>query len=140
MVSAALTGTIGSSKSAFGAKAEARPGRPKGSRTAPLRGTPNGQDYEISFLSTEFPWSGLFKAFRRVKMLAFVGQAAFCIVAIVTAAATGYMVELTVDAFQSGSPHGWKPGGVHGAPEPLLGAAGLSFSLLMALTDLSAVV
>lgn len=54
-----------------------------------------------------------------------LAKAAFCIVAIVTAAATGYMVELIVDAFQSGSPHGWKPGGVHGAPEPLLGAAGL---------------
>jgi hypothetical protein len=51
-----------------------------------------------------------------------------CIVALITATATGYVYYHggMADAFQEGgSPHTWMHGGVHGAPGPLMGAAGL---------------
>lgn len=61
-------------------------------------------------------------------MFALLTKAAICSVAKMTAPATGYVYYhgwLSVDAFQGGSPHAWKHGGVHGAPGPLMGAAGL---------------
>ena len=61
-------------------------------------------------------------------MFSLLSKAAICIVALITATATGYVYYhggFAGDAFQGGSPHDWKPGGVHGAPGPLMGAAGL---------------
>jgi hypothetical protein len=48
------------------------------------------------------------------------------IFALIVSAGTGYVYYnggLPTDLF--GSSSGWKPGGVHGAPGPLMGAAGL---------------
>lgn len=60
-------------------------------------------------------------------MFALLTKAAICGVAIMTAAATGYVYYHggMADAFQGGSSHAWTHGGVHGAPAPLMGAAGL---------------
>jgi hypothetical protein len=60
-------------------------------------------------------------------MLALFTKVSACILAIMTAGATGYVYYHggMADAFQGGSPHAWTHGGVHGAPGPLMGAAGL---------------
>ncbi len=59
---------------------------------------------------------------------AFLGTKPFflIILALIVSAGTGYVYYnggLSTDLF--GSSSGWKPGGVHGAPGPLMGAAGL---------------
>jgi hypothetical protein len=59
---------------------------------------------------------------------AFLGTKPFfgIVAALIISGATGYVYYnggLSTDLF--GSSSGWKPGGVHGAPGPLMGAAGL---------------
>ena len=57
-----------------------------------------------------------------------LAKVALGICALITAAATGYGYYrggFSGGGFERGSPHGWKPGGVHGVPGPLMGAAGL---------------
>ncbi|MDR6306374.1 hypothetical protein GGQ85_004105 [Nitrobacter vulgaris] len=60
-------------------------------------------------------------------MFSLLSKAVMCIVALITATATGYVYYHggMADTFQGGSPQAWKHGGVHGAPGPLMGAAGL---------------
>ncbi len=61
-------------------------------------------------------------------MFALLAKITACILAVIISAATGYVYYhggLTMDAFQGVTPHDWKPGGVHGAPGPLMGSAGL---------------
>jgi hypothetical protein len=60
-------------------------------------------------------------------MLALLTKIAAGIVGLIIAGATGYVYYHGgfSEGLIQGSPHNWKPGGIHGAPGPLMGATGL---------------